>query len=96
MENPYIYEDNLSEKMKGSEFIFDFVDPLYYSLYKITLNCGGSNTELPNWLQNEKAFTNPRNGDNKCFKYAIAVALNYEEIPSQSDGLLILYLSRKK
>ena len=35
----------------------------------------------PVWLVNKRATINPRNEkDNKCFQYAIAVALNYNEI----------------
>ena len=35
----------------------------------------------PDWLVNKRATINPRNEkDNKCFQYAIAVALNYNEI----------------
>ena len=36
------YQEGLEEKMKGSEFIFDSVDVLYYKLHKISLNRGGS------------------------------------------------------
>ena len=32
------YQDGLETKIKGSEFIFDYVDLLYYSLHKISLN----------------------------------------------------------
>ena len=35
----------------------------------------------PDWLVNKRATINPRNEkDNKCFQYAIVVALNYNEI----------------
>ena len=36
------YQEGLEAKMKGSEFVFDSVDLLYYSLYKVSLNRGGS------------------------------------------------------
>ena len=32
------YEEGLEESMKGSEFIFDNVNLLYYNLNKISLN----------------------------------------------------------
>ena len=35
------YEENLQEKMKGSEFEFDGVDFLYYDFNKISINSGG-------------------------------------------------------
>ena len=36
------YEKGLEEPMRGSEFVFDSVGPLYYKLHKIRLNRGGS------------------------------------------------------
>ena len=35
------YQNNL-EPMRGSEFVFDYVQLLYYKCYKTNLNCGGS------------------------------------------------------
>ena len=35
------YQEGLKESMKGSEFIFDSIDTLYYNLNKISLNRGG-------------------------------------------------------
>ena len=32
------------------------------------------------WLQNNKVTINPKNNDDKCFQYAITVALNYQNI----------------
>ena len=36
------YQENLQEKMRGSEFGFDGVNLLYYDFNKISLNRGGS------------------------------------------------------
>ena len=36
------YQERLEESMRGSEFIFDSVDLLYYDLQKISLNRKGS------------------------------------------------------
>ena len=36
------YEENLQEKMKGSDFEFDGVNFLYYDFNKISINRGGS------------------------------------------------------
>ena len=66
--------------MRGSEFIFDSVDALYYDLNKISLNRGGSYIDSPEWLKNKKATINPKNNDDKCFQYALTAALNYEQI----------------
>ena len=47
----------------------------------INLSGGGSYIDPPDWIKNKKATINPINKkDNKCFQYAITVALNYEEI----------------
>ena len=67
--------------MRGSEFVFDYVQLLYYKCHKINLNCGGSYIDSPNWIKNKKATINLINKkDNKCFQYAVTVALNYKEI----------------
>ena len=66
--------------MNGSYFIFKTVDLLYYELHKISLNRGGSYIDSPKWLKNKGATINPKNKDNECFKYALAIALNHEKI----------------
>ena len=66
--------------MRVSEFLFDNVDSSYYRLHKISLNRGGSYIDSPKWLKNKKATINPKNNDDKCFHYALTVALNHEQI----------------
>ena len=74
------YQNNLLS-MRCSEFVFDYVQLLYYKCHKINLNRGESYIDSPVWIKNKKATINPINKkDNKCFQYAIRVALNYEEI----------------
>ena len=68
------YQEGLETKMEGSNFIFESVDLLYYSLHKISLNNGGSYIDSPDWIKNKKATTNPQNKDNKCFKYPITAS----------------------
>ena len=75
------FHEGLETKMKGSEFVFDSVDLLHYSLHKISLNRGGSYIMSPEWLRNKTATINPKNKDNEFFKYAITAALNYNKIP---------------
>ena len=48
------YQKGLEESMKGSEFIYDWVDLLHYKCHKISLNCGGSYIGSPKWLTNKK------------------------------------------
>ena len=75
------YQENLEEKMRGSEFIFDGINLLHYDLNKISLNRGGSYIKSPDWTENKKATINPQNKkDDKCFQYALTVALNHEII----------------
>ena len=67
--------------MKGSKFVFDYVQLLYYKCDKINPNFGGSYIDSPDWIKNKKATINPINKKyNKCFQYTVMVALNYEEI----------------
>ena len=74
------YQEGLEESMRGSEFIFDCVDALYHNLNKISLSRGGSHRDSPKWLKNKNATINPKNNDDKCFQYALTIALNYEQI----------------
>ena len=74
------HQEGLEEKMKGNESIFDNVDLLYNKLNKKNLNCGGSFILFPEISKNTKATLNPKNNDNKCFLYALLVALNYDEL----------------
>ena len=65
--------------MRGNKFAYDSVDGLYYNLNKVSLSRGGSDIDCPKWLKNKKATINPKKND-KCFQYALTVALNYEQI----------------
>ena len=54
--------------MKGSKFVFDGVNALYYDLNNISLDRGGSQIKSPEWLSAKKATINPQNKkDDKCF-----------------------------
>ena len=61
------YEENLQNKMKGSEFEFDGVNFLYYDFNKTTINSGGSSIDSPKCLKDKKSTINPKNNDDKCF-----------------------------
>ena len=61
------------------EFVFD-VQLLYYKCHKINRNHEGSYVDSPDWIKNKKATKSSINKKyNKCFQYALIVALNYEE-----------------
>ena len=91
------YQENLEEKMCRSEFVFDAVNVLYYDLNSISLNRGGSYIDSPEWIKNKKATINSNNNNNKCFQYALTVALNYDKIKkdpqrtSRIDPFIDLY-----
>ena len=72
------YQDNLQNKMKGSDFIFNGINYLYYDLNRITISKGGSYIESPKWLKDKKCTINQKNTDNKCFQYATTLALNFK------------------
>ena len=74
--------------MKISEFVFDDVHLLYYGCHKMNLNHGRPYADSPDWINNKKATINPINkSDNKCFQYALTVALNYEEIGKNPERI---------
>ena len=52
---------------KGSDFTFESVDLLSYSIHKISLKRGKSYTKSLEWVINKRATINPKNEDNKCF-----------------------------
>ena len=74
------YQEVLEESMRGSEFSYDSVDTLYYDLKKVSLSRGGSYIDSPKWLKNKNSTINQKNNDDKCFQYALTVALNYGKI----------------
>ena len=74
------YQDNLQNKMKGSDFIFNGINYLYYDLNRITISKGGSYVESPKWLKDKKCCINQKINDNKCFQYAATLALNIDSI----------------
>ena len=79
------YEENLQNKMRESDFEFDGVNFLYYDFNKISLNRGKSYIDSPKWLKNKKSTINPKNNDHKCFKYAITLALNLDNIDNHPE-----------
>ena len=74
------YEENLQNKMKGSEFEIDGVNFLYYDFNKTSINREGSYIDSPKSLKDKKSIISPENDDNKCFQYAVTLALNLDKI----------------
>ena len=66
--------------MKGSGFVFDYVQLLYYKYREINLNSGESYIDSLDQIKNKKATINPINKEDKYFQYAVTFVLNYEEV----------------
>ena len=87
--------------MRGSEFVPDSIDLLYYHFEKVGLKRSGSYIDSPKWLKNKKATINPENNDDNCFQYALTVALNHQNIGKtlkeyQKLNLLLISIIGKK
>ena len=76
------FEENLQEKMRGSDFEFDGINFFYYNLYR-----GGSYIDSPKWLKDKKSTINPKNNDHKCFEYAATLALNFDNINNHPEKI---------
>ena len=58
---------------------------MYYKCQKVNFKRGGPYIGSPERIKKKKATINLKNTDNKCFQYAVTVALNYEEIKWNSE-----------
>ena len=82
------YQERLEESMKGSDFVRNSIDLLYYHLHKISLKRGESYVDSPEWLPSKRETINPKNKkDDRCFQYALTVALNYQNIENYPEGI---------
>ena len=78
-------EENLQNKMRGSDFEFDGVNFLYYGFNKTSINRGVSYIDSPKLLKNKKSTINPKKTDDKCFQYAVTLALNLDNIDNDPE-----------
>ena len=67
------YQGNLETSMRGSDFIFDSVQLMYYKCHKVNFRHGDSYIDSPDWIKKKKATINLQNTDNTCFQYATTV-----------------------
>ena len=66
---------------RGSEFIPDSVEVLYYEFHEIDIIRAESYIVSPDWLANKKATINPKNEkDNKYSQRSIIAGLNHNII----------------
>ena len=63
------FEENVQEKMRGSDFEFDGINFVSYNFNKTSIYRGGSYIDFPKWLKDKKSTINPKNNDLKCFQY---------------------------
>ena len=69
---------------RGSEFIPESVELLYYHFQRTDIRRAESYIMSPDWIANKKATINPKNEkDNKCFQWSIISGLNYEKIKKE-------------
>ena len=67
--------------MRGGDFIFDSIQLLQYKCHKINFKRDSSYIDSSDWIKKEKSNNkSEKKPDDKCFQYAVIVALNHEEI----------------
>ena len=81
------FEENLQNKMRGLEFEFDGINFFYYSFNKTSIYRGGTYIDSPKWLKDKKSRINPKNNDDKCFQYAVTLALNLDNIDNHPERI---------
>ena len=81
------FEENLQEKMRGSDFEFDGINFFNYSFNKTSIYRGGSYIDSPKLLKDKKSTVNPKNNDLKCFQYATTLALNFDNINNHPEKI---------
>ena len=82
------YQDNLQEKMRGSDFVFNGINYFYYDFNKVSISKGGSYIESPKWLKDKKSTINQKNKDFKCFQYATTLALNFDKVTNHPERVV--------
>ena len=81
------FEENLQEKMRGSDFEFDGINFFNYNFNKTSIYRGGSYIDSPKWLKDRKSTISPKNNDLKCFQYAATLALNFDNINNHPEKI---------
>ena len=77
----------------GGNYMFERVDILDIHIHNIKLKRGKPYIKSSEWISSKKATINPKNTkDNKCFQYAITVALNHQKLITTQKEYQILNL----
>ena len=82
------YNDNLQEKMKGSDFVFNEINYFYYDFNSVSISKGRSYIDSPKWLKDKKSTVNQKNNDFKCFQYATTLALNFDKVTNHPERVV--------
>ena len=83
------YQIGLETSIRDNDFIYSRrVYLLYYDCHKKSFKRGRSDIDSPDWIKNEKTVINiNNNNNNKCFQYAVTVALNQENIKKDLERM---------
>ena len=66
--------------LRNSKFVLYRVLHMDTDFHRLNLTWGSSYVKLPDWLTKKKAIINPKNSEMECFKWAVIVAMKWEEI----------------
>ena len=72
-------EVGLEQSMKVRDFVFDYVEGLFYKWHTVSLNRFGSHIDSPKCLKNKKATINPQNKNDDM----IIVFCNLKKHPTE-------------
>ena len=59
----------------------------FYDFNKTSINRDGLYIDSPQWLKNKKSTINPKNNDDKCFQYAVTLALSLNSIDNYPERI---------
>ena len=76
--------------MCESSFTLDKIMQLNINFHRIALRRGSFYMKLPELIPNKKAVINPKNNDEKFFKWAVVSALHHEDIKQHSERISLL------
>ena len=57
--------------MPESGFMLHQIMHLHINFHKLALTRGSSYIKLPEWIARKKTVINPKNNNEKCFKWAV-------------------------
>ena len=76
-------QSNLETSMRGSTYILDSIQCLYYKCHRKHFSCSGY-IDFTDYIKKKKSTTNSKHKD-KCFQYVVTFALNYGKIELHSE-----------